>query len=81
MSILKAADERRIAKGRKISEWQDGRTKPKYPGVYQRKLEFGVVWARWNGKHWCCWSVEYSGASNWKSEYTSPSISWRGVIA
>jgi hypothetical protein len=43
----------------KLSDWQDGNTKPTEIGVYQRKDSWGDIgWSYWHGPYWN--SVEYS---------------------
>lgn len=66
----------------KLTDWYDGSQKPARVGVYQRKDNYGIIYAYWN-KHWYIGFTEKENALFWgnqagKSKYQND-WPWRGI--
>ena len=68
----------------KLSDWQDGNTKPTEVGVYQRKDQWGTVhWSYWHGEFWNTtrfFKYDALRDSNRPFHSVAQSLKWRGKL-
>jgi hypothetical protein len=68
------------------SEWQQGNSKPKLVGVYQKRLHNGskIWYGYWNGEYWeqICSSVTQCIEHHKSSKMISvwQNMTWRGLL-
>lgn len=70
---------------KKLTPWFPGTVKPasdaEHIGVYRRKLTNGDrVFARWNGRFWCCWTWSLlTAATKIGKSNVQVCAQWRGL--
>ena len=67
----------------KLSDWQDGNTKPTTVGVYQRKNGDKTMWSYWHGEFWnAMWTTKEYALSDRRTPFISGNQNrpWRGKL-
>ena len=67
----------------KLSDWQDGNTKPTEIGVYQRRHYGQLFWSYWHGEFWSILTPSRAQAHRdatrpFRGQYQD--VQWRGKL-
>lgn len=73
----------KIKQDMKLTNWFNGKIKPAYVGVYERRSSYGFShYSYWNGKTWkqMAFTPEKAEQLSWDDDSFFQTLEWRGVV-